>query len=46
MAAEREAAPPPAEVAVKHKDGYINTDVLRSFTGESDATKPSDAALF
>lgn len=24
------------EVAVKHKDGYINTDVLRSFTGESD----------
>jgi hypothetical protein len=35
-----------AEVTVKHKDGYVNTNVLRSFTGESDATKSEDAALF
>lgn len=33
-----------AEVAVKHNNGFINTDVLRTFTGESDV--PADPAAF
>jgi hypothetical protein len=33
-----------AEVSVKHNNGFINTDVLRVFTGESDV--PADAAAF
>lgn len=33
-----------AEVQVKHNGDYINTDVLRSFTGQSDV--PADPALF
>lgn len=33
-----------AEVQVKHKDGYVNVDVVRGFTGQSDV--PSDGSLF
>jgi hypothetical protein len=33
-----------AEVQVKHSDDYVNTDVLRSFTGQSDV--PADPSLF
>lgn len=34
------------EASVKHNDPFVNTDVLRSFTAESDVTKPEDAQLF
>lgn len=35
-----------AEVVVKHKDDYVNTDVIRSFAGESEVTTPQDSKLF
>jgi hypothetical protein len=35
-----------AEVAVKHKDGYVNVDVLRSFTEEESDLGANQASMF
>jgi len=35
-----------AEVVVKHNNGYVNTDVNRTFTGRSDVTTNTDQQQF